>query len=270
MLRLLLHKMEKIAKIRRDVREMLSSTVKPAVLCSFGKDSCTMLHFVREQMPDIPVVYFRAFDHPTKHQFADQQIKDLGLNIIEPLPYFRDLISNGQTVQLVEVYAPGLNLHFPIESDANYLADRRSHCALEKLQAPTIETAWEFDCLFIGHRGDDTDPFWGEIGAQQPAITVGDCTVVYPLLDWTEADIWQVSKELNIPQNWARYEGEMRANNDYYDLCTNCLKPNGETKSFCPKVGADIDNIAEAAGVVQQSEIWKSRFLNLRSNHATN
>lgn len=259
----------KVAQTRLFVRHALAKAQKPAVLCSFGKDSMTVLHFVREQRPDVPVIYFRAFDHPTKHKFADEQIKALNLNIVEPLPYFRDVISNGKSVQLIEAFAPGINFHFPIESEAEYLPDSKSHCAVERLQAPTDPSAWEYDCLFIGHRGDDIDAFWGgEIGAHYERVEFEYVEIVYPLLYWTEADIWEASRELNIPQNEARYSGDLSANNDYYPLCTNCLKPTGEKQSYCPKTGLMINNIAEAAGVEKQREIWQSRFVNIRSQHA--
>lgn len=260
--------MEKVSQMRTFIHDVLARAQNPAVLCSFGKDSCTMLHFIREQQPNIPVIYFRAFDHPTKHRFADAQIQSLGLNVVEPLPYFRDVISNGETVQVVEAFAPGVNLHFPIEAESNFLPNALSHCALEKLQVPTSDHAWNYDCLFIGHRGDDTDPFWGEIGADRAQVAHNGVTFVYPLLDWTEADIWEASRQFNVPQNTARYAGEMSANNDYYPLCTNCLKPTGEARSWCPKTGGMIRNVADAAGVVNQASVWKSRFVNLKEQSA--
>ncbi|MFN7930307.1 MAG: phosphoadenosine phosphosulfate reductase family protein [Blastocatellia bacterium] len=264
--------MSKLDVTRGTIRKHLAAAKQPAVLCSFGKDSCVLLHFVREQQPEIPVIYFRGFDHPTKHQFADEQIRAQQLNIVEPYPAFRDVIGKGDLVQLVEVYSAGIDLHFPIEAPAGFLPNSQSHCSLQALQRPTDDARWPYDCLFIGHRGDDTDPFWGDIPAAQPSVMRNGCTFAYPLLEWTEADIWEASRKFNIPQNTARYAGDLTANNDYYDLCTNCLKPNGETKSFCPQTGLLINNISEAAGVERQAALWRSRFVNLREDfsNATN
>lgn len=224
-----------------------------------------MLYFIREVKPDIPVIYFRGFPHPTKHRFADRVIQEWNLNIIEPLPVFRDVISNNAIAQIVEVYRMGIDVHFPLEAPNGYEPDRRSFCAIDKLLAPTAEQDLGFDTVFIGHRGDDIDPFWGEIGADRDMVEVNGVRFAYPLLQWSEKDIWDTSEKLGIPQNTERYSGVMDANNDYYPICTSCVSKDAD-KVWCPKTGQHIRSIAAQVQPAVQAEIWSSRFINLRTS----
>lgn len=259
--------MELIETTRALIAAQLSMAKRPALACSFGKDSMVMLALVREQMPEIPVLYFEAFPHPTKHAFAVQIAREWGLNLLLPKPIGRDLIATGGHVELIEIYeiAPKRLMYFPIEAHMGYVPDASAHCTLASfLTPPPINTLMSFDAVFIGHRGDDDDPTYGDVPLASNVVDCGDFSYFYPLKDWTASDIWRASHILGVPQNLARYERqEMDANNDYYPLCTECLKPSNKDTAFCPQLGRDVPNRGNEMDLYGRREAWRQTFVNI-------
>jgi 3'-phosphoadenosine 5'-phosphosulfate sulfotransferase (PAPS reductase)/FAD synthetase len=243
----------------------LARARNPVVLSSFGKDSQVLLWLVRQINVHIPVIYLRSFDHPTKHAFAEGVIKDWGLNVIEPLPAYRDVVAKGDHVEIIEVYrqTKDLPFYFPIEAEPAYQPGADCLCAIEKLTAPKTDVVGDFDCVFIGHRSDDVDPIYGAIPLKDYVAQVGGVRMVYPLRDWTVDDIWRESHLKGIPQNRARYIGrEMTANNDYYPLCTRCLESK-ENEVICPKAQDTVHGLGNLIDAESRAEFWRNQFINI-------
>jgi 3'-phosphoadenosine 5'-phosphosulfate sulfotransferase (PAPS reductase)/FAD synthetase len=223
------------------IREQLAWAKRPVVASSFGKDSQVMLWLVRQVDHDIPVLYFQGFPHATKHDFAKDITLSWNLDIGIPTPMQRDVIVKDNHAEIIELYqiAPNRLMYFPIEAEPSYEPTEDCLCAVEKLGWPVTSESLHYDAIFIGHRNDDVDPTFGAVPlknyvAESPN---GDFRYVYPLRDWTEHDIWKVSGWQDIPQNVARYrDGDMSQNNDYYPMCSNCLR-NDEAEVFCPRAG---------------------------------
>lgn len=261
-----------IRKLIQETRLLIKAALKqveaPALLCSFGKDSMVMLALVREQMPQIPVVYFPVFDHPTKHQFTAKVIQDWGLKIWPWKPCHRDVIGKGGHVELIESYLlpGGAVVSLPVEAQPNYVPDAHSHCVIERLNEPVDVTAHSLDLLFVGHRGDDIDPTHGPVPLSDFKYSQELFSVIYPLAKWTEKDIWAASKLLKIPQNLKRYrDNDLAHNADYFDLCTQCLTPgNKEPMVSCPK-GGEVFNLGRYLDLDARREALRSRFVNIQS-----
>jgi hypothetical protein len=248
------------------IREQLAQLKAPCVLSSFGKDSMVTLWLVREQKPDIDVLYFDAFPSPTKHRFALDIIQRWGLTVRSPLARGRDAITKGDHLELAELHelAPDQFTYFPIEAEAGYVPDENCLCGLEKLTdevAPKCE--FNFDAAFMGTRGDDVDFAWGDCNPGDAVISRGDnFRLVYPLKDWTEKDIWEASFLLGIPQNEARYFGnDMTANNDYYPLCTKCLGSDSEV--ICPQTNLPLPGMRSILKLDDRREAWRKTFVNI-------
>ena len=253
-----------LADTRAFIAQHLAEMHKPAVACSFGKDSMVMLALVREQKPDVDVVYFNAFPSPTKHAFAMQVANDWKLNLHCPTPLGRDLIGKGDHVKILELHllAPNRAMAFPMEAEPGYEPDADCHCAIAKLNEPVADCQLDFDGVFIGHRNDDVDPTQSAVPLASDAVIYPDFRYLYPLKDWTEADIWHATNLLEIPQNWARYsQNEMAANNDYYPLCTRCLS--SDVPVTCPKTQQDIPGVRAQLGLDANRMAWRSAFINL-------
>lgn len=256
-----------IAETRALIAAQLARAERPAVACSFGKDSMVLLALVREIAPRIPVMYCEGFPHPTKHDFVKRMAKEWDLNLVTPSPVAMDIIAKGQDVSLMRIYEPAPRhiVVLPVEAHPDYTPDASSQCALAAIfMPPPVVSRLNHDALFIGHRGDDVDPHFGAIPLKEHAATVEGFHYFYPLRDWTEADIWRASRILGIPQNLARYERqEMDANNDYYPLCTECLKPSGSDEAFCPQLGRNVPNRGNEMDLYGRREAWGRSFVNI-------
>lgn len=246
------------------IDDQLSKCERPALACSFGKDSMVMLYLVRQFRPDIPVLYFKGLPHPTKHLFAARISRELALDIRLPEPKYKDLIAKDGKVELIEVYevAPGRLVYFPIEPEPDYVPGPGYACAVDKFMTATIPAPMSFDALFVGHRGDDIDPTFGKVPLVSSVFEAEGFRTIYPIKDWTEADIWEFSREVGIPQNEARYAGDMRANNDYHEMCVNCLKKTG-ADAYCPKAGRRIPQTGAQLGLEERREYFRNALVNI-------
>src|SRR5262245_17973187 len=190
------------------IAHALNRAKKPVIAWSGGKDSQVMLHLVRRVRADVTVCQLRGFADPHKHGGADEPIKSLGRNVIEPTPIGRDVVAKRDHVEIIEEYRldDQLALYFPIEPKPDHRPGTGSHCAVEKLNQPCDGEPLGADCVFVGARADDVDPVYGAVPLEHDTVETNGVTVVYPLKDWTEANIWEASELLNVPQNKARYE----------------------------------------------------------------
>lgn len=249
------------------IREALSRTKTPVVAWSAGKDSQVMLHLIRQVRQDIPVLHLRGFADETKHDFAEDEIGRMGLLLIEPQPCSRDIVARGDHVEVIETYllTEQASLYFPIESEPDHVPSPRSHCAIEKINQPTSNEPLDVDCVFIGHRSSDADPVHGPIPLRSDTAEASGVLFVYPLRAWTEANIWEASELLSIPQNKARYErNEMAANADYFPMCVECLKPTDKESITCPKINQPVYAIGRDLNLEQRREEWRNTFVNLK------
>lgn len=226
-----------------------------------------MLWLTRQIDTQIPVVYFSALPHPTKHEFKERIEREWGLSVIAPIPAQRDIVGRDSHLEIIEthVFAPGFLACFPIEPEIGYTPDRDSVCGRDFCFEELPEAqSMDLDCIFIGHRSDDADTTHGAIPLKDYVADMGSFRYVYPLRDWTEADIWEASEKYGIPQNNARYkQGDMTANNDYYPLCIKCLKPSEELTVECPKTGDDVLALGAMLNPEACREMWRSRFVNI-------
>lgn len=243
-------------------------TPRSAVLWSGGKDSNVLLHLCRRVQPEMLVITFEIVPHPTKNQFLMEQMQHYPVRQVRP--YARDICAAPDgSVQLIGMYAPGWEIFYPIEAHPSAEPTARSLCALDWLRFPTERHKWRKTILsravnriFIGHRGDDTCPAWGDVAASKSVVERRAGKAVYPLLDWTEADIWEYSRVHGVAQNEARYQGDLAQNNDYADICGNCLRPDGRATAYCPHACTYIPNIAERADVTRRRAAYQ--FINLK------
>jgi len=249
------------------IQETLGRVEKPVVAWSAGKDSQVMLHLIRHVRRDVPVLHLRGFEDETKHDFAEDEIGRLGLSMIEPRPVSIDVVAKGDHVELVEEYRlnPEVALCFPIEAEPDHVPGPNSLCAIEKLNQPCDGEPLGVDCIFIGHRNGDVDPIHGAIPLEADTVESHGVLFIYPLKDWTEANIWEASELLGVPQNQARYERkDMGANADYWPLCLECLKPTDAETVICPKIGEPVYAIGRDLNLEQRREEWRNKFVNLQ------
>jgi sulfate adenylyltransferase subunit 2 len=195
------------------IREVAAELEQPALLFSGGKDSAVMAHLARRAFHPAPIP-FPALHVDTGHNFPE---------VIE----FRDRFLKGLGMRLVVVSLPDM-----IESGR--LVDPPGATTRNRLQGQALVDAvgeQGFDALFGGGRRDEEkarakervvslrDAFgqW-DPRDQRPElwtlhnmkISNGESLRVFPLSDWTEADIWQYIDDYKVELPDLYYAHERR------------------------------------------------------------
>lgn len=184
------------------IREVAAECRKPVFLYSIGKDSSVLLRLMEKAFYPGPLP-FPVMHIDTKWKFRemiahrDETARRLGLDLI--------VYTNERA------YADGIN---PFDHGAYYTHASKTEPLKEAL------TKFGFDAAFGGARRDEEksrakervfslrnashgwDPknqrpeFWSLYNAR---VSRGESLRVFPLSNWTEADIWQYIMQENIP-----------------------------------------------------------------------
>ncbi|WP_439273222.1 sulfate adenylyltransferase subunit CysD [Pseudochrobactrum sp. HB0163] len=184
-------------------REVAASFAKPVMLYSVGKDSSVMLHLARKAFyPAPPPFPFLHVDTTWKFRemiaFRDAQAKAFKLDLLVHI--------NAEGVKAgINPFVHGSNVHTDV------MKTQALRQALDK---------YGFDAAFGGARRDEEksrakerifsfrnashgwDPknqrpeMWNIYNTR---IKTGESIRVFPLSNWTEADIWQYIYQENIP-----------------------------------------------------------------------
>ena len=185
------------------IREAIALSDKPVMMYSIGKDSSVMLHLARKAFwPAVPPLPLLHID--TTWKFRD-------------MISFRDRISAETGMKLL-VYTNQQRLAEGV-SPITYDSERYTTMMKTEALRQALD-AWGFDFILGGARRDEEksrakerifsfrsvghrwDPkmqrpeLWNLYNAR---IHPGETIRVFPLSNWTEADIWQYIAEENIP-----------------------------------------------------------------------
>lgn len=149
------------------------------VAASFGKDSVTLLHMLRDIKPGIDVVYLdTGYDFPETLAFIQALRAEWGLNIKE--------------------YGPPLGVeeqeqHFGADL---YKTDPDRCCGIRKVE-PMARALEGYDAWITGLRRDET-----EFRKHIQVVEVQDgIQKVNPLANWTEEDVWGYIRANGVPYN---------------------------------------------------------------------
>lgn len=248
------------AIIRRWVIEMS----RPAALLSFGKDSMVLAHLIRSAVHrddlnfpsvhdfPIPVIYHRDPWFPHKNMFAEQIARSWSMEVHDFAPLAAGVKVNNNTLELVARYNFGttaMDIPKNVCSPEEY--PRRDYiCGLNDwlMRPKTAMMQYPFDCIFHGHKSCDVDQFEGPVPLKVGNVQIGGVSVVFPLKDWSDKDVWDYIDQEHIPVQTARYRRRSEVadkwpNNDYIHACTRCIDPrNDESMVMCPKLNRPTRN----------------------------
>lgn len=183
------------------IREVAAQCDRPVMLYSIGKDSSVMLHLARKAFaPEKPPFPFMHIDTTWKFhemiEFRDRTAKEFGLDLI--------VYTNEDAVK------QGIN---PFTSGAAYTDIMKTQALKDALKK------YDFTAAFGGARRDEEKSrakerifsFRNEAQAWDPKnqrpevwrlfntrINQGESIRVFPLSNWTEADIWAYIKREKI------------------------------------------------------------------------
>ena len=185
------------------LRETVAEVERPVMLYSIGKDSAAMLHLALKAFhpskPPFPLLHINTmWKFKEMIAFRDKTIKELGVEILEYI--------NPQGIDIkISPFDHGSKLHTQI------MKTEALKQALDK---------WKFDAAFGGARRDEEksrakervlsfrtaqhrwDPknqrpeFWRLYNTRKAQ---GESLRIFPMSNWTEADIWDYIARENIP-----------------------------------------------------------------------
>lgn len=269
---------DKIKTAREVITIALAAATSPVVMLSGGRDSLLLLHLVRQVRPEHKSVVWwgeSVKDQEKRNEFTLGIIKEWDLLAFSYPPSQMDVVQgengNLEIVNIIDVGGSG-SVVLPI-GVAKRLDPENFACGLDFLNKPIVP--WgsiepQFDVYFSGHRSSDVDPVQGSIALDGWAAQNGAAWFVYPLKDFTDADVIELTERWGLPLNTKRYidgvdDGQSAYNPDSYNCCVECLvsRPN-EPLAECPRLGGQtvqrIGNLLDPQG---RAQTWKSRFINL-------
>lgn len=232
---------------------------KPAVMCSFGKDSLVLLHLCQNHGNDQwPILFYREPSaRPNKYRHAMALVDDWNLRVYDYPPAGTSM-TRGQNghVDVVNHYLQGsvrcdLRVGIDPQSEDLITQGRAYHCAKDDfLNRPLGRMDFPWDCVLLGHRGDDTDILVGDVGLRTDIKQMpGGADWLFPIRTWTEQDIWDYIEGEGLPFQHTRYQHrkeieEKTFNPDFHTACTRCMDPARPDIVFCPKLQKEITNIS--------------------------
>jgi hypothetical protein len=257
---------DKVKKSLEVIEEQLSYHNRPVIWSSFGKDSLVLMDLIYRIDKNIPILFCKEYFCFEKYEHAERIIKRNNLTVYSYPPIITALQCceyEGQTEWEIQNYYSlpnGKNFTCPTGIVDN---PKSKHCALRNIYSkPFANVNYIWDCQFIGHKSTDTDAFYNSLELNDYVYKQeGVPTFIFPLKDWTDADIWEFIHSRGINYNSKRYvrgikklfvngwrgqNPDVTYNPDYFECCLECMKKeNTGKKVFCPYYNDEIDCIAE-------------------------
>lgn len=185
------------------IREAVALSENPVMLYSIGKDSSVLLHLMMKAFypakPPVPLLHVdTTWKFKEMVEFRDQRMKDLGLELvvytnkegveqgINPLTHGSALYTDVMKTQALK---QALDLY---KYDLAFGGARRDE---EKSRAK--ERVFSF--RDVHHRWDPKNQRPEPWRLYNTYKSQGESVRVFPLSNWTEADIWLYIKRENIP-----------------------------------------------------------------------
>jgi phosphoadenosine phosphosulfate reductase len=161
-----------------DVAELVATTLAdaktPCVTSSFQAEDVVLVHFVREVMPEVPVLFLETFHHfPQTLTYRDDIAAKWNLNLI--------------------------NLKAPEPKVGLWQTSTDDCCARHKV-GPLFGALEGYDTWFTGLRRDQS-PSRANLQHVEPFTLKSGKLLrkVSPLAEWTTRDVWRYAKAHDIP-----------------------------------------------------------------------
>lgn len=241
------------------IRQAVWDHPPAAVMLSFGKDSMVLAALIREasrgtQGFPLPVIFHRVPWFTHKYEFADSVIRSWAMEVHDWTPMHAGIKVKPDRIELVARYNFGNGvMDVPVNTLSPTHYPRRDYiCALNdwlgRPKSPGTLHRWK--TIFHGHKSADVDQFEGPVPLNRGAVTIGGIRLVFPLRDWTDADVWDYIEANHIPYQKSRYANRAElsdtwANPDYIHACTACIDPREKSNAvFCPKLKRQVPNVS--------------------------
>jgi len=265
----------------RKAERWLSEFRNPCVLWSSGKDSTAMLHLLIHKVGvKLPCVQYREPWFRDRYELADALTRAWDLDVYDYAPG-RIALTDGTApdgshqVDFLKYQQWGVNTALMVAVGTQAPVEGKPwRCGLEALSRPLGTFAWPWDACFHGQKSADVDPIKGQVPLAMDVRRTPDApTQLFLMREWRDADIWEYLEREGVPNDETRYgkdsEGrwhhmaDKSRNADYPHICTACMSRKAPAAVWCPKVQAQVNNIAahlpyEDHAIPEQGFEWKS------------
>lgn len=237
------------------VSAVVRSAESPAVFTSFGKDSMALLGVLREAglLSAVHLVSFRHPAFPSRYAFSDRIIAQWSLDPLIVFHRWNSIIAgNGRVDLLGTARARGSKIHIPVANMVWQNDSKLWSCALDNQLPHGVDLIkLDFDLILLGSKQADADPVVGKVEVQNVAEQFhGKTSLLFPLRDWTDGDVWDFIRAREIPFDTDRYVESTGGNivddstypehSEYLPVCTACVNPANHGEVWCPKFNKSI------------------------------
>ncbi len=171
----------KIDAARESIASALRESALACVTCSFQAEDMLVLHMVREQRPEIPVLFLETGYHFAEvYRYRDQMAARYGLNLVNVTP--------DQSVAQQEAQFGTL-----------YKTQPDQCCKLRKVE-PLFRALRDYDVWFTGLRRVQSPTRANlKVADRFPLPSGKQLLKVSPLADWSDKEVWTFAREHEIP-----------------------------------------------------------------------
>jgi phosphoadenosine phosphosulfate reductase len=171
----------KADEARKIVEEALQVRGPACVTCSFQTEDMIVVDLVREQIPDIPVLFLETGYHfPEVYRYRDEMTKRYGLNLINVVP-----------PQSLEEHEAAFGLLHQSRPD--------ECCRLRKV-GPLFAALEKYVVWFTGLRRVQSPTRANLQPIDQFPLPSGKKLLkASPLATWTDKEVWQYARAQDIP-----------------------------------------------------------------------
>lgn len=251
---------DKIKETIDFIADTLKAYKNPVLYCSFGKDSCVLLHLFLARNLRIPILYHRDPFFPRKNAFADQVINLWNLEVWDYPPARVSLCHGKEMIALVSEYQNGPHSNTYVLKNSLEFKDGDNPdeflCGLNFLMRPCGIFNYPWDLALVAHKDCDDDPIFGPIPLHSKLVYRDEGPdYAFPLKEWSHDDVWNYTEQFKVPFQADRYNiaerkewPDKKFNSDWYSVCLRCVdKRKDGQKVFCPKLKKELTNVANAA-----------------------
>ncbi|RLC81985.1 MAG: sulfate adenylyltransferase [Chloroflexi bacterium] len=243
------------------IREAKSQFKNVGVLCSFGKDSVTLLHLISKAFPfkEIPFKIFHIDTElklPEIYKFKEEiaQIYDIDVITVKNEEGIKNTSpSKDRFSCCMERKTKALQIALKTyKLDAIMTAIRRDELAergIERFFSPRKKGKWEILRPKMKWESGDS-PFeylqdaefsgWSLFRADFSDNQI-DHYRIHPMLNWTELDVWKYIKQENLPVNplyFAKHGKRFRSIG-----CSPCTKPIESNADSIDKIIREVESL---------------------------
>lgn len=245
--------MDLASKVER-AKALISEHVSNAVvLSSFGKDSMVLLDLIKSTGVKLPIISYREPFFPEKYAFADRVISENQYSVVDYPPLSTQLLKKNGHFEILNFYQitpEGEYVALPTGVNEPQPGEDFLCGLVDLLLKPCGSFSSPWTTVFVGHKASDVDPLHGPIPLEKDTVTTPGLTVVFPIRDFTDADIWEYHRLYNVPVHEERYDrssgfrefASKQANPDYFPACMRCLDPDNPEVVTCPMLGCPVGN----------------------------